>query len=101
MNRIRMPAISAAIGASAIPITMSVSFAWRLDSAAPAGCSHEPLGPVRRSAHGVRSDCCLYERTQVFAGVASMKISVLSYPEAGVPRPHAFQLGGRRVAVVA
>lgn len=30
-----------------------------------------------------------------------MKISVLSYPEAGVPRPHAFQLGGRRVAVVA
>jgi hypothetical protein len=30
-----------------------------------------------------------------------MKISVLSYHESGVPRPHAFQLGGRRVAVVA
>jgi hypothetical protein len=31
-----------------------------------------------------------------------VKISVLSYPEAGgPPRPHAFQLGGRRVAVVA
>lgn len=31
-----------------------------------------------------------------------MKISVLSYPEAGGRhRPHAFQLGGRRVSVVA
>jgi hypothetical protein len=30
-----------------------------------------------------------------------MKITVLSYPAAGVARPHAFQLGGRRVAVVA
>jgi hypothetical protein len=31
-----------------------------------------------------------------------MRISVLSYPETGGrPRPHAFQLGGRRVAVVA
>ncbi len=30
-----------------------------------------------------------------------MKISVLCYPEAGVHRPRAFQLGRRRVAVVA
>ena len=30
-----------------------------------------------------------------------MKISVLCYPEGGIHRPHAFQLGGRRVAVVA
>ena len=30
-----------------------------------------------------------------------MKISVLTYPDAGVARPHAFHLGGRRVAIVA
>jgi hypothetical protein len=32
-----------------------------------------------------------------------MKISVLTYPdpEAGAVRPHAFHLGGRRVAIVA
>jgi hypothetical protein len=30
-----------------------------------------------------------------------MKISVLSHPAAGIARPRAFQLGGRRVAVVA
>jgi hypothetical protein len=29
-----------------------------------------------------------------------MKISVLCYSEAGVQRPYAFQLGGRRVPVV-
>jgi hypothetical protein len=30
-----------------------------------------------------------------------MKIAVLTQSEAGVPRPRAFQLGGRRVSVVA
>lgn len=30
-----------------------------------------------------------------------MKITVLSHPAAGIARPRAFQLGGRRVAVVA
>lgn len=30
-----------------------------------------------------------------------MKIHVLCHLESGIPRPHAFQLGGRRLAIVA